>query len=234
MTEKGIMAMSKICVNCGAEMLDEAKFCPACGTEVKPAEFAEQVSVNEEAQGATATADPSLTSTVSLKVPNVKAIAEKVGMEKIKKFGIIGGAAVAAIIVISILISVIFPSPKAVLKKGLDAIVDCDAKQFVSVLPSFYFEMDENMDKSDYIDMLEESMEDSYMEGAEYRIVKIEDATSSEKREIKKRFEYLEEIIDDFDVEDIKGVKIAKVKMDGQTQEMTLIKYKGKWCLLLI
>ena len=53
--------MSKICVNCGAEMLDEAKFCPACGTEVKPAEFAEQVSVNEEAQGATATAERFLT-----------------------------------------------------------------------------------------------------------------------------------------------------------------------------
>ena len=83
--------MSKICVNCGAEMLDDAKFCPACGTEVKPAEFEEQVSVNEEAQGDNTTAEPDLTSTVSLKVPNVKAIAEKIGMEKIKKFGIIGG-----------------------------------------------------------------------------------------------------------------------------------------------
>lgn len=228
--------MSKICANCGAELLDDSKFCPTCGTEVKPAEFAEQVIKNEEtvSDATTANAQPELTSTVSLKVPNVKAIADKVGMDNIKKYGIIGAAVVAAIIVISILISVIFPSPKAVLKKGLDAIIDCDAKQFVSVLPSFYFEMDEDMDKSDYIDMLEESMEDSDMEGAEYRIVKIEDATSSEKREIKKRFEYLEEIIDDFDAEDIKGVKIAKVKIDGKTQEMTLIKYKGKWCLLLI
>ena len=228
--------MSKICANCGAELLDDSKFCPTCGTEVKPAEFAEQVIKNEEtvSDATTANAQPELTSTVSIKVPNVKAIADKVGMDNIKKYGIIGAAVVAAIIVISILISVIFPSPKAVLKKGLDAIIDCDAKQFVSVLPSFYFEMDEDMDKSDYIDMLEESMEDSDMEGAEYRIVKIEDATSSEKREIKKRFEYLEEIIDDFDAEDIKGVKIAKVKIDGKTQEMTLIKYKGKWCLLLI
>lgn len=228
--------MSKICANCGAELLDDSKFCPTCGTEVKPAEFAEQVIKNEEtvSDATTANAQPELTSTVSIKVPNVKAIADKVGMDNIKKYGIIGAAVVAAIIVISILISVIFPSPKAVLKKGLDAIIDCDAKQFVSVLPSFYFEMDEDMDKSDYIDMLEESMEDSDMEGAEYRIVKIEDATSSEKREIKKRFEYLEEIIDDFDAEDIKGVKIAKVKIDGKTEEMTLIKYKGKWCLLLI
>ena len=228
--------MSKICANCGAELLDDSKFCPTCGTEVKPAEFAEQVIKNEEtvSDATTANAQPELTSTVSIKVPNVKAIADKVGMDNIKKYGIIGAAVVAAIIVISILISVIFPSPKAVLKKCLDAIIDCDAKQFVSVLPSFYFEMDEDMDKSDYIDMLEESMEDSDMEGAEYRIVKIEDATSSEKREIKKRFEYLEEIIDDFDAEDIKGVKIAKVKIDGKTEEMTLIKYKGKWCLLLI
>ena len=227
--------MSKICAKCGAEMLDDSKFCPVCGAEVKSQEATEQVAKGEQPQGDNTTdAAPELTSTVSIKVPNVKAIANKVGTDNIKKYGIIGAAAVAAIIVISILISVIFPGPKAVLKKGLDAIVDCDAKKFVSVLPSFYFEMDEDMDKSDYIDMLEESMEDSDMEGAEYRIVRIEDATSSEKREIKKRFEYLEEIIDDFDAEDIKGVKIAKVKIDGKTEEMTLIKYKGKWCLLLI
>ena len=216
-------------------MLDDSKFCPVCGAEVKSQEATEQVAKGEQPQGDNTTdAAPELTSTVSIKVPNVKAIANKVGTDNIKKYGIIGAAAVAAIIVISILISVIFPGPKAVLKKGLDAIVDCDAKKFVSVLPSFYFEMDEDMDKSDYIDMLEESMEDSDMEGAEYRIVRIEDATSSEKREIKKRFEYLEEIIDDFDAEDIKGVKIAKVKIDGKTEEMTLIKYKGEWCLLLI
>ena len=101
--------MSKICANCGAELLDDSKFCPTCGTEVKPAEFAEQVIKNEEtvSDATTANAQPELTSTVSLKVPNVKAIADKVGMDNIKKYGIIGAAVVAAIIVISILISVV-------------------------------------------------------------------------------------------------------------------------------
>lgn len=227
--------MAKFCANCGATLADESKFCPTCGAKVKPVEAEEQIPQTEEtANGAAASAEP-VTRTVSVKVPNFKAIIDKIGMEKVKLIGIIGGAAIAVIVVISILISVLFPSPKAILKKGLDAMVDSNARQLVNVLPSFIYDMDEDMTKNDYIEMLEESMEDSYMEDVKYEIRKIEDASSSEKKSLKEGFELLEEINDDFDASDITGYKKAKVRFDDgddtYTREFTLIKYKGKWCL---
>ena len=227
--------MAKFCVNCGATLADESKFCPTCGAKVKPVEAEGQIPQTEEAVNGAAASEGTATRTVSVKVPDFKALIDKIGMDKIKLYGIIGGAAIAVIVVISILISVLFPSPKAILKKGLDAMVDSNARQLVSVLPSFIYELDDDLTKNDYIEILEESMEDSYLEDVKYEIRKIEDASSSEKKSLKETFEYLEEINDDFDASDITGYKKAKVRIDDgddtYTKEFILIKYKGKWCL---
>ena len=237
--------MVKFCTACGAALSEENKFCPACGAQVAPTPAENTASQNDPAevdntvvQGEEApaeTAEPDTSRTVTFKIPDVKAFINKIGADKVKKIGIIGGAAIAAIIVISIVLSIIFPSPKAVLKKGLDALVDGNAKQFVNVLPSFLYEMSEDMDKSDYIDLVEESMDDSYMEDLEYKIKKIEDVSSSDKRSLKKTFEYLEEANDDFDADDITDFKKAKVRFDdgddSYNKEFVLIKYKGRWCL---
>ena len=227
--------MAKFCANCGATLADESKFCPTCGAKVKPVEPVEEIPQTEEVVTEAAEPSEAATRTVSIKVPNFKVLINKIGAEKLKLFGIIGGAAVAAIIVISVLISVLFPSPKAILKKGLDAMVDSNARQLVSVLPSFIYELDDDMTKNDYIEMLEESMEDSYMEDIKYEIRKIEDASSSEKKSLKESFDLLEEMYDDFDASDITGYKKAKVRIDDgddtYTREFTLIKYNGKWCL---
>lgn len=227
--------MAKFCANCGATLADESKFCPTCGAKVKTVEPVEEIPQTEEVVNGAAASAGTATRTVSVKVPDFKAIIDKIGMEKVKLFGIIGGAAIAVIVVISILISVLFPSPKAILKKGLDAMVDSNARQLVSVLPSFIYELDDDLTKNDYIEILEESMEDSYLEDVKYEIRKIEDVSSSEKKSLKENFEYLEEINDDFDASDITGYKKAKVRIDDgddtYTKDFILIKYKGKWCI---
>jgi len=167
---------------------------------------------------------------------DAKDFVNKLGKEKLIKYSIIGGSALVVIIVaIVIVVNLLFPSPKAVLQKGLDAVINGNAGQLVSVLPPFLFEMDEDMDKEDYIEQIEETFEDAETEDIKYEIKKIENASSSERRAIRTTLELYEDYLDDFDAKDVTEFKVAKVKMkdggDTSTEEISLIKYKGRWYL---
>jgi hypothetical protein len=220
--------MAKFCTKCGASVEDDVKFCPTCGAEINQPE---QVEAQAENVAAPETAEPAKR-TVSFEVPDVKAAVSKLDKAKVKKYGIIAGIAVAAIVAVIIILSLIFPSPKAVVRKGMNAMIEGNATKLASVLPPFIFESDE-MDKDDWIEMMEEELEDADMEDVEYEIKKIDKMSSSDKKMLKETFEYLEEYLDDFDAKDVTDFKVAKVKIDDgddkYTEEYYLIKYKARW-----
>jgi uncharacterized membrane protein YvbJ len=223
--------MAKFCTKCGASVEDDVKFCPTCGAEINQPEQVEAQA--EENVAAPENAEPAKR-TVSFEVPDVKAAVSKLDKAKVKKYGIIAGIAVAAIVAVIIILSLIFPSPKAVVKKGLNAIAEGNATKLASVIPPFIFESDD-MDKEEWIEMMEEALEDANMEDVEYEIKKIDKMSSSDKKALKEIFEELEDYIDDFDAKDITDFKTAKVRLDDgddkYTHEYNLIKYKGRWYL---
>lgn len=228
--------MAKFCTKCGASVTDETKFCPACGTEIAAAEevVAEaQAAETPVENAATETAEPAKR-TVSFEVPDVKAAISKLDQAKVKKYGTIGAIAVAAIVVVIVALSLIFPSPKAVVRKGINAVVQGNATKLASVMPPFLFDGD-YMDKEDWIDEMEEELEDADMDDYEFEIKKITKMSTSDKKNLKEVLKYLEDYLDDFDAKDVTDYKTAKIRVDDgddkETLEYSLIKYKGRWYL---
>lgn len=221
--------MSKFCPKCGASLEDDAKFCSSCGAEVA----AEEVPVQENVESPVTEEAGLAKRTVSFQIPDFKALISKIDRPTAVKWGGIAAGVVAAIIAIIVAISLIFPSPEAVVKKAINGYIKGDAKAVVSVVPPFFFE--DKDDKKDAIEALEETLEDGDYEDIKYQIKKVSDMSSSDKKIIKGLLEYYEEYADDFDVDDVTGFKTVKVRIeDGDetvTKEMSVIKYKGRWYL---
>ena len=215
--------MSKFCNKCGASFDDDALFCPVCGA---PVEAPVEAPVAEEAAPEKRT--------VSFEVPDVKAIAGKMGKDKIVKIGIIAGAALTGLIVLIVALSLIFPSPKAVVKKYMRGMINGNAKAVVSTMPPFMFE--DKDDKEDAIEMYEEVLDYIEMDDVKYEIKDVSKMSSSDKKDLKKALENYEDINDDFDADKVKGFKVVEVKVkDGdekKTVEFSLIKYKGRWYIM--
>ena len=220
--------MSKFCKNCGASLEDNTKFCSNCGAEVSACEDAPvQENVEAPAAEGAAPAKPKL----SFNIEDIKAYVSTIDKPKAIKLGSIAAAVVAAIIAIIVAISLIFPSPEAVVKKALNAAIDGNAKAYVNLLPPFLFE-DED-DKEYIIELYEIAFED--MEDMEFEIKKVSKMSSSDKRALKERLEDLEEDFDDFDASDVTDFKIVKVRIDDgdekSNEDIKVIKYKGRWYL---
>ena len=220
--------MSKFCKNCGASLEDNTKFCSNCGAEVSACEDA-PVQENVEAPAAEGAAPAKRK--LSFNIEDIKAYVSNIDKPKAIKLGSIAAAVVAAIIAIIVAISLIFPSPEAVVKKALNAAIDGNAKAYVNLLPPFLFE-DED-DKEYIIELYEIAFED--MEDMEFEIKKVSKMSSSDKRALKERLEDLEEDFDDFDASDVTDFKIVKVRIDDgdekSNEDIKVIKYKGRWYL---
>ena len=222
--------MSKICKNCGASLEDDMKFCSNCGAK---APATEETSVQETVDAPVAEAAPAKR-TISFEVPDFKALVSNIDKPKAIKIGSIAAAAVASVIVIIVAISLIFPSPKAVVKKALNAAIDGNAKTFISVVPPFLFE--DSDEKKDAIDSLDDALDDAELEDIEFEIKKVSKMSSSDKKSLKEDLEEKEEYLDDFDSDDVTDFKVVKVKIfDGDTKnpiDIDVIKYKGRWYIL--
>lgn len=254
--------MSKICTNCGASVADEAAFCPTCGAGMNnPAEapsqppqgngyyqqppqgngYYQQPQGNMYAQqnyppnNQAAPGPNPVISFANKCINDAKAFANKLGKEKLIKYSIIGASALVALIVaIVVVVNLLFPSPEAVLKKGLNAAINGNAEQLVSVLPPFLLETDD-MDKEDFIEELEEEFEDSEYEDIEYKIKSIKKVSSSEKKSLKSALKLYEDLTDNFDADQVTDFMVAEVRIDDggdkSTVDIPLIKYKGRWYL---
>ena len=190
----------------------------------------EETPVQETVDAPAAEAAPAKR-TISFEVPDFKALVSNIDKPKAIKIGSIAAAAVAAIIVIIVAISLIFPSPEAIVKKALNAAIDGNAKTFISAVPPFLFE--DKDEKEDAIDSLQDALEDAELEEVEFEIKKVSSMSSSDKKDLKEDLEDMEEYLDDFDADDVTGFKTVKVRIDDggekNTIEIDVIKYKGRW-----
>ena len=145
------------------------------------------------------------------------------------------GVAIAAIIVISILLTLIFPSPKAVVKKMFNGIVDEDAKAVVSCMPAYLWDNDRE-DKADLIDSLDAAFEKDDFNFT-YEINKIGKYDDAEVEKLLEDLEDMEKQYKKFDADKVTDYREVLVKIlyekDGEESHtwarFTLIKYKGQW-----
>ena len=145
------------------------------------------------------------------------------------------GVAIAAIIVISILLTLIFPSPKAVVKKMFNGIVDEDAKAVVSCMPAYLWDNDRE-EKADLIDSLDAAFEKADLNFT-YEINKIGKYDDAEVEELLEELEDMEKLYKKFDADKVTDYREVLVKIlyekDGDESHtwarFTLIKYKGQW-----
>ena len=218
--------MAKFCANCGNQMMDNAVVCPACGA---PAEVQE-------------TAAPAATN------PVVAAI-KKVNPKYLK----LGGIAVAAVAVITIVLVLIFgSSPKKALNNYLDYTLKTNVNKVESLAPKAYWNFckesglidikDKDEVKAcneDYLDGQKEELEDEY--GAKikysYKITKEKDVKNKDLTEIK---EYLKKVYDipKKDVKDAKEIDI-EIKISGKDDNeeidmdsIIVVKIGGGWYVL--
>lgn len=213
--------MAKFCNNCGAQVDDAAQFCGNCGNQFAAPQPAPQPQYQQPVYAA----------------PEVPAEAPAPVKKSPKKLIILLGIIGAALILTIILIRLIFPSPKSVIKKGIKGINNANPNAIVKVIPPFMFEDAE--DKEDAIenieDYLEEFEEEYDGEKIKYEIKEIEKLSASERKSMKATFELIESFgsYDDFDADRVSDMRKAEVELeidgDDADVELILIKYGGKW-----
>lgn len=229
--------MSKFCTKCGATLEDNAAFCTLCGEKFDTAAEAAPAANNGE-------------ETI---LDKFKANANAEGIKKLKenpnfaKFVGIGAAALALIIIIAILSSILGSGYKKPVKNLFKGLEDGDAKSLMKAMHEI--QIDNMKDASDMTkkeledeldDMLEEIhdlMEDEY--GKKFKIsYKIVDEDKLDKDDLK---DLEDELEDDWDEKKLKVTKAyeldieyeIKGKDDDDAKEMslTVAKVNGDWCL---
>ena len=215
--------MSKLCPRCGIELDDSATFCTSCGEPL-----------NSQPQNQNPA--PNSNSKLPAFVTNILSLPKK-------QLLIYGGIALAAIVAIILIIGLIFPSPKTIAKRYVNAMFKGDAKQVINCMPSFMWEDKDK--KKEYIEDLETYFDkidiDEY-KNVRVSIENVDKLSSSDRERLELILEVFEEYYDDFDADDV-NVKTAKeievkvtYKYDGEVEEETMtvivIKYKGMWKVL--
>jgi hypothetical protein len=155
-----------------------------------------------------------------------------------EEIGIGDNDTLAAIVAIIVAICLIFPSPKMLAKRYVNALIKENASQAYSCLPSYIFE--DNDDKKDAIEELEDRLED--LELDEYDSIKVEvkevnKLSKSERERLENIIEAAEENRDNvkaksFSVSSARMVEVkVTVKDGGDTYraeiELMVVKYKG-------
>lgn len=223
--------MAKFCSHCGAQLEDDAMFCEKCGASLK--ESAPEVIENAPEVDAPATegSDPTPEAPKS-KVDEILAKANLTRPKAIK-IGIIA----AAVLVVIIALLLIFPGPKAVARRYMNAMINGNANAIVNNMPSFMWGGDKD-EKKDLIDSLKEEFKYRDDDAKySYKIIDVEKLDRDEKEEAIESFEAFELFIEDFDADDIKDIRYVTVKItikedgdkDTETSKLILVKYKGQW-----
>lgn len=215
--EETSTAKPQYCVNCGAVMEQDSRFCTNCGSSTDDAYLAteEEINVNDA------------------------------GKSTNKKPLIIGGAVAILVLVIGIALFALLSgrSAEKTVEKFIDAQFSADAEAIIELIPDEiveyildeegYDEYDEFLEEGEdsLKDMLE-SVEDVYGEDWSYsfEITEMEEASNKKLRELKEEYE------DEFDVE-IDGAQTVKVKITvkGEDLEQTnsmkikLVKIGNTW-----
>ena len=199
--------MSKFCENCGAEMNDNDVTCPHCGPQAEPA--AEPV-VENTANGASNSANSMDT----------------------KNIAIIGGIAVAVIVVLIIIFNIFGKGWKKPIDNYFKGMVKGDTDKYLSAYPEF-MDMGDTID-DEYMEDRVDELEDEYGEKLKvsYKITKKEKIKKDDLEDVK---EYIEERYEE-DVKVSKGYEL-KVKAtikgkddeDTESQKMYVYKIDGKW-----
>lgn len=195
------------CENCGKENPAGVAFCEGCGSAL------------EGAQGGNAG-----------------------GNDKVKKIGILAGG-IAVVLILLAIFGVFTPGSVKALKKYTKGLMKANAKAVWAVSVSPYsdeWEMDKD-EKKEALEEAEEGLKEvkesrkddkikiSY---SDYKVTK-----KYKKSEVKKIEEYLEENCYDTDEPKIQAVHVVKYKetrkedgdKDTETNEVVMIKVKGKW-----
>ena len=206
--------MSKFCENCVAEMDDNQVVCPNCGNGAE----AQSSTVEEPIKETTTTASTS-----------------SVNKENLKKYGIIGGIALAVIVVLALLISLLSGGWKKPIDNYFKGMAKFNAKTYTKAYVKFIAK-DMDLDKDDMKDM-KEAFEDEY--GKNVKIsYKIKDKEKIDKDDLKKVQEYVEEKYDE-KVKISGGYKVSvkatikgKDKSETNTTDMYVYKVDGKWGII--
>lgn len=208
--------MSKFCENCGAEMDDNQVVCPSCGNGA-------EAKVEETVASATETTTTTTSTTSS-----------SANKDNLKKYGIIGGIALAVIVILSIIISIVTSGWKKPIDNYFKGMEKANLKTYQKAYPDFY---NDKMDlDEDDMDDMKDSLEDKYGEKIKisYKITKSE---KIKKDDLKKVQEYIKKVYDeDVKVSAGKEVKVkatikGKKDDDTDTSKMYVYKIDGKWKL---
>lgn len=227
--------MAKFCSKCGATLEEGARFCVMCGAKAEENVAAEAAfnANTVEASAETATFGEAQTDLPKEDVINIPYINKQIKKADAIKYGKLAGIVAGVVLVAVLMVSILFPGPKSVVKKFAKAMEKGDAEAVVELMPDFYFVEDYN-DFDDAVDELEEVFDDV---DVTIEIKKIEDLTSKEIKECKTMLAFVELFNKDFDVDDIKEYKKATLKMtdddgDKETVKLLLVKYEGKWSII--
>lgn len=244
--------MSKFCLKCGNELLDDAKFCNVCGAPVEE-NTVSQEGTQETSQGSGMNKEEFMQKASETAQKTVKAVSDTANKvvdsipddikDKVKgndkiKIGIIAGAAVVFLLFVGLLFGVVSKSPKKVVKNYIVSMYTANVKKYTKTLhPEMveYFEDEYNRDYEDFLEAVLDSSEDEY--GDDIKIKKFK-VTSSKKLSKDKCEDYEDELDDRYEIDaKIKAVYKVKgtftIKGDDDDEDMKfkayVIKTKGKY-----
>ena len=241
--------MAKICKTCGTENLDNAIYCGECGSPFdeqvqepvaqQPAP-AQDAPVYEDPTAEAPAQDAPAQAVAAQKEPNkvlakIDELLAKVKLDRTKAL-IILGAFVATIALIIILVSLIFPSPKAVAKKLMNGIARGDAKAVVNCMPDYIWDGDPD-EKKDAIDSLDDVLDEIDFDKFTYEIRRVSKLDKDEIDDLEDELDDMEDIYDELNADKATAFREVKikvtVKIDGEketnTLKLILMKYKGQW-----
>lgn len=209
--------MSKFCENCGAEMEDNETVCKHC-----------QSGTNTNVQSTTQESVSDNTATVKNDTSSAKT-------NNTKKYAIIGGVAIAIVVLLIIIFSIFGGGYKKPLDYRTKGMQNCDAEIYLKAYPEFI-----DMDKLINDDLLDTQLnrdEDIYGEKIKYSY-KISDKDKVKKDDLEDVQEYIENKYKE-EVKVSSGYKLkVKETTEGKKSDSTktntryVYKIDGKWYLL--
>lgn len=233
--------MSKFCQNCGKALDDAVRFCDGCG--------APQQAAAPQAAPAAPKQDSDFKKTLDKVVTEVKTFANGFvnRCKADKKFLYTCIGAVAGVIVVIVLLSLLLGGGG--MTKPIDLMIDVGFKGKVEKIkqmaPADYWEYMEDeydMDVDDMIEEAEEGLEDTldYLEEEYGENIRVSYKVTKKKKLSDKKLEGIAEALADaYDLDEDKFTEAYELDVemtikgseddDEDENELTVIKYKGKW-----